>query len=118
MSSDPRTETLRFRCTPREVEDFERAASADARTVSDWLRFVATRASQNGGPSEAPVASPGVLPKGGTAPRNPPAAPKAVSRPPKPPASSGGGSGGHVHTWVSYTDAGVARCSGCKEIKR
>jgi hypothetical protein len=47
---DPRTETIRFRCTPQEVEDFERAAAADQRTVSDWLRFVASRASSNVGP--------------------------------------------------------------------
>jgi hypothetical protein len=101
---DPRTETIRFRCTPGEVEDFERAAAADQRTVSDWLRFVASRASTNVGPVAPPLevpvrkelyedatlrSDPRVVVRSSRQPRNPPPPPVAVAAPPKAPRSSG-----------------------------
>lgn len=36
---DPRTETMRFRCTPAERLRYEGLAEGEHRTVSDWLRL-------------------------------------------------------------------------------
>jgi hypothetical protein len=122
MSPDPRTETIRFRCTPAEVEDFERAAAADQRTVSDWLRFVASRASTN--VPVIPVASPEPRkavedtgdPKKGLAPSRGPAPTKAP-----PPAKKAPGKAGQAecaHKWQAYPTLGLSRCAVCKAIKR